>query len=159
MKENEFIEKHKKMVTIIVRKFSRANNEQDLMQEGMLALLRARDTFREGSGAKFETYASCVIRNHLIDILRRQKNNPDISSECPDNTANHKFSPEAEEQFLEKSSTIKKILTSLPEIERAIFNCYFQGYSYDEIVKIFNTSKKKIDNTIQKVRKLIKESF
>jgi RNA polymerase sporulation-specific sigma factor len=160
--QNELIEKHRKMVTIIARKFVGGNlTEQDLVQEGMISLLRAHDTFNVDGGASFETYATRVIRNRLIDIIRRQKGRGfvDYSGDLSDIVAERKYDPQVEEEFLEKSSLIKKILAQLPDVERAIFNSYAQGYSYDEIVKIFDISKKKIDNTVQKVRKLVRESF
>jgi DNA-directed RNA polymerase specialized sigma24 family protein len=46
------------------------------------------------------------------------------------------------------------VLAKCNEIERAVFNAYLGGFSYGEIEKIFTINKKKIDNTIQKIKKL-----
>jgi len=43
----------------------------DLMQAGMVGLLEARQSYREGHGASFETYAGIRIRGAMLDELRR----------------------------------------------------------------------------------------
>jgi RNA polymerase sigma factor for flagellar operon FliA len=44
----------------------------DVVNEGVLALMDAIDTFDPTKGAKFETYASLKIRGAIIDYIRRQ---------------------------------------------------------------------------------------
>ena len=50
---------------------------------------------------------------------------------------------------------LHEVLDNCSEIEQAIFNAYFQGYSYQEICEIFGINKKKVDNTIQKILQII----
>lgn len=44
----------------------------DVVNEGVLALMDAIDTFDPTRGAKFETYASLKIRGAIIDYIRKQ---------------------------------------------------------------------------------------
>ncbi len=44
----------------------------DVVNEGVLALMDAIDSFDETRGAKFETYASLKIRGAIIDYIRKQ---------------------------------------------------------------------------------------
>lgn len=44
----------------------------DVVNEGVLALMDAIDTFDPSKGAKFETYASLRIRGAIIDYIRKQ---------------------------------------------------------------------------------------
>lgn len=44
----------------------------DVVNEGVIALMDAIDSFDPSKGAKFETYASLKIRGAIIDFLRRQ---------------------------------------------------------------------------------------
>jgi len=127
-------------------------HEEDLFQEGMLALFKAEHTFNPTSGAKLETYASRVITNRFIDVWRKVGEAPDELNEetqggalCLDN-----------EMDLEE---IRKILREqVSDLERAIFNSYYiEGFSYDEIGRIFELPRKKIDNIVQKVKRKIKE--
>lgn len=44
----------------------------DVVNEGVIALMEAIETFDPEKGAKFETYASLKIRGAIIDYIRRQ---------------------------------------------------------------------------------------
>ena len=157
MNEIELIEKHKNLVRVIARGFKNCGiNEQDFFQEGLIALLKAAQTFKYDANIKFETYASRVIKNRLIDLVRREKEATGALSgqETTGATIEDEFS------IIEKSAVIKEILDKeCTPIEKAIFNSYALGHSYDEISKIFDITKKKIDNTIQKVRAKIRGSI
>jgi len=130
-------------------------SEEDLIQEGLIALLRAQKTYKGNKGAKFETYASICIRNRLIDILRKENTKTYIEStqitEIPD--TDYKI------ELVEKEEILKNVLKTCTEIERAILNSYLQGFSYTEIAKIFEITSKKIDNTIQKIKNKIKQTI
>ena len=162
--EATVIENYRRLVMLIVRKFlgNQKNtcnlSEQDFFQEGMLALYRAVKTYKVGAGAKFDTYASRCIRNRLIDIVRRETSN-DETDELLESQTVASFSLEDEIDAIEKNNTIKTVLGTLPKIERAVFNSYRHGYSYNEISKIFDLSPKKIDNLIQKIKTRIKEEL
>lgn len=45
---------------------------EDVINEGVLALMNAIDSFDSTKGAKFETYASLKIRGAIIDYIRKQ---------------------------------------------------------------------------------------
>ena len=47
----------------------------------------------------------------------------------------------------------------IPELERAIFNSYIEGFSYEEMGRIFELNRKKVDNIVQKVKRIIKSSL
>ena len=129
-------------------------SEEDLIQEGMLALLKAEKIYNKERGAKFETYIRHVIKNRIVDLLRKQNNSPDSGAEQAQNTVGESLEQTFEKMELERA--LEQTLEGCTEIERAIFNSYVQGYTYSEIAEIFEISKKKIDNTIQKVRGLVR---
>ena len=129
--------------------------EDDLIQEGNLALMKAIKTFKPHDGrAKFETYASVCIKNRILDILRSQTTDTNVSVDIiPENFLVTDY------DYLDlaiKRDILDKALKMLPGIERAIFNSYMEGHSYAEISKIFEIAPKKIDNTIQKIKSLVK---
>ncbi len=45
---------------------------EDIVNEGVIVLMKALDTYDEGKNAKFETYVSRRIRGRIIDIARKQ---------------------------------------------------------------------------------------
>ena len=150
MKPGENME-NERLVRVLARKFARAGvSEDDLYQEGCLALMKAEQTFRESSGVKFETYASRCISNRIIDVLRKNKESTD-SFEVDLAESDYSLDDEVNLQEINKI-----LIEQCSDIERAVFNSYFHGYSYEEISKIFEMPRKKIDNVIQKVRKVIK---
>lgn len=157
MNEIELLEKHKGLAKIIARGFKNSGvNEQDLFQEGMIALFKAVQTFNQGANVKFETYASRVIKNRMIDIVRREKESSSMLSD----QATSGETIEDEFSIIEKSAAVKQILESeVTEIESAVFKSAMRGHSYGEIAAIFGISKKKIDNIIQKVRNKIRDNF
>ena len=152
---------YERMVRTIARGLMRSYDvvgldEEDLVQEGMIALLKAQQTYNEKSNAKFETYASVVIRNRIIDVIRSYKVIEPIKATEPtvgedfDSSGNHV------EELLK---ILHEVLQKCSDVEKAIFNAYFQGYSYDEICKIFSINKKKVDNTIQKIHRLARSIY
>lgn len=63
-----------RLVSHIVRKYyGTAKNQEDLVSIGTLGLVKAVDTFKRDSGAKFATYASKCIQNEILMHFRSQK--------------------------------------------------------------------------------------
>jgi len=141
-----------RLVRVLARKFANSKmDEEDLFQEGMIAYMRAAQTFDPSAAAKFETYASVVIKNRFIDIMRGRQH--DASPGIDEEATAGDFNLDDQINIIE----IKEILAEhVNEIERAIFNSYIEGFSYEEISKIFDCPRKKIDNVVQKVKKVIK---
>jgi RNA polymerase sigma factor (sigma-70 family) len=144
---------NERLVRILARKYANKRiKEADLFQEGMLAYMKAQSTFKPEIGVTLDTYASKVIRNRFIDLIRKEQDTKKLTTEPLDGG----ISIEDEMNLAE----IKKILIqNVTEIERAIFNSYIEGISYDEIGKIFDMPRKKIDNTVQKVKRIIKSNI
>ena len=76
-KQQEMVEQHLDLVSIIIHKYIRTNEQvrgleyEDLYQYGCLALCKAAYHF--DGRVKFETFAGTVIRNALLDECRKAK--------------------------------------------------------------------------------------
>lgn len=142
-----------RLVRVIARKFANSQfTEEDLVQEGMIAYMRAEATFNPTRDTKFETYASRVIRNRFIDLMRKKSPTQELHEE----TTNSAYDFESEIDIIE----IKKVLNNrVGDLERAIFNSYIEGFTYEEISQIFDLPRKKIDNIIQKVKGIAKSAL
>lgn len=145
----EFDQKDERLVRMVIRSLIRKYgifdiDEEDLFQEGVLGFMKAKMTYREQSKAKFETYASIVIRNHVVDYIREQIKAP-LPPEDP--TLPGKLDPDPALWEI-----LNRVLQDhCDKLEQSIFNAYYKGYSYQEICEIFEINKKKVDNTIQKI--------
>jgi len=163
MTEEAQIKEYKHLVDIIYRKhfFASGVSEPDLKQEGMMALLKASRTFKADKGAKFETYASTVIYNRMIDIVRKEKSDRKESvMAIQDHDARVNITPEQIFWGNERGREIEKALKAqCSDIELAIYKSHYLGRSYSEIAFTFDVTKKKIDNTIQKVKKVISSNI
>jgi len=143
-----------RLIRALARKYATPQlREEDLVQEGNLAFIKAEKTFDNKKGVPFDAYATHVIKNRFIDLLRKTHDTP---AQFNDETMQSEINFDDEIKLIE----IKKILlNSVAEIDRAIFNSYIEGFTYEEISKIFDLPRKKIDNTVQKVKKIIKEKM
>ena len=63
-----------RLVSHIVKKYySTAKNQEDLISIGTVGLVKAVDSFKLSSGARFATYASKCIQNEILMHFRSQK--------------------------------------------------------------------------------------
>ncbi len=147
----------RKVIRALIRKYDIFGfDEEDLMQEGVLGFIKAKTTYQAQGRAKFETYASTVIRNHVLDYIREQIKEPIKESILPSDLA-------AVGQT-DPDPVLWEILNQVLKehcdpLERSIFNAYFKGYSYQEMCEIFEINKKKVDNTIQKILKFARSIY
>lgn len=73
---NEIVLQYMNLVKIIVLRFKGSYNNfaqmDDMINQGIIALIDAVEKFRPELGNKFETFASLKIRGAVIDFMRKQ---------------------------------------------------------------------------------------
>ncbi len=143
--------------------------EEDLVQEGMIGLYRAINTYDDEKGS-FKTFVYTCVKNSIISLVKKSKSkkneplNEYISlSGDEENDADKKiffqdakFSPE--QIFINKESEIElqeKIKSAFSKSEFEIFNYYIKGYNYQTISEKVNKPIKSVDNSIQRIKKKI----
>lgn len=71
---NRLIEHNLRLVAHIVKKYYGQNkNEEDITSIGTIGLIKAVDSFKNGNGTKFATYASKCIQNEILMYFRSRK--------------------------------------------------------------------------------------
>lgn len=160
-------ERYMNVAKYIANGFSLKNSDSaDLIQEGMIGFLGAVYSFSEGSGASFNTYASCCIRNRILSLIRAtgaKKYIPDeliVPLETQTNTGCPSLSPE-ESIISEKGAEyITDIINSeLTPKEREIFMLHLAGLSYEEIGRKTDITVKAVDSALQRGRKKLKNKL
>lgn len=137
---------------------------EDLIQEGMIGLFSAVQSYRAEEGASFHTYARLCIDRRILSALRsavRQKHFPLNSSVSLDVEANaqaaalaHVVNPEDMIVCREKICAIRGVVEKyLSASERRIFSMYMDGFSYAAMANAMDVSIKYIDNSLQRIRK------
>ena len=96
--------------------------KQDLIQEGMLALINSVDRFEYERGIKFSTFAWHRIRGQMINMLARSENKAPVP--IPDEIISNWMAPvydEDNEIWMCVEESIKKLPKRESEIISAIF--------------------------------------
>lgn len=132
---------------------------EDAVQEGIIALFNAINTYSEDKGASFATYASLCIRNGIVTArrsARRKKHallNDSLSMEQVQCTPATEMTPEQTVEINERlSSAMQGIATRLSSLERQVLLLFLDGASYSTIAQRLNISEKTVDNALQRVR-------
>ena len=146
----------------------------DLVQEGMLALLNAAKRFDPSQGSSFGALASFCIHRRLAAVAAKQqgKRREEISVS--------QLSPQEEEAFsrfsLLSADTAespenlfirredyaawqKKLDVLLSPKELQIVQLYLEGHSYQFIADALNTSVKAVDNGLQRIKRKVRGSL
>ena len=168
----QLVERYFKAVWSAAGQFYLAGGDrEDLVQEGLLGLLKAIRTYSPSRQASFHTFARMCIRNKLCSAVKaanRDKHAPlncYISIQAPftDNgeyhTADFILQPESlldpeslvigREEESELAGTWKGLLSGL---EAEILGHYLDGLSYQEIAAATNKSPKTVDNAVRRAR-------
>lgn len=169
------LEKYKNLVNIKVSKYFMIGAEkEDILQEGMIGLFKAIQSFNEEKQNSFKSFANICIERQLITAIKssnRQKhmplntylslntaaydNNEDDSVELID-TFDSKTAEDPLETIMKKeyySEVEEAINKNLSKFEKQVLDRYLKGESYVTIAKRLDSPVKSVDNAIQRIRK------
>ncbi len=160
------LKKYTPLVRSCARSYFLTGGEtEDLVQEGMLALLGAMHSYSPDRGASFPSYAAVCIRNRIIDTVKAYGSGRDaldhslpgdLSDMEPDTFRRWVTSPDPEDLVIrsdEAYGVLRRLRDTLSGMERDILADYLSGMSYLEIAARCGKSPKSVDNTIQRIRK------
>ncbi len=174
---NKILKEYTKLLDFNAQKYYLLGGEQeDLVQEGVLGLLKAIKYYDE-TKSSFSSFANLCIRREMITAIKRAnsqknmilneavKNNKKIEkleyeeeSYELDNYESLEATPEEAVLLKEKIEEFKKFsVDNFSKFEKEVLNYLLRGYSYREIAQILTRDLKSIDNTIQRIRKKWKE--
>ena len=133
----------------------------DLYQEGMLGFVSAVYSFDDSREVLFSTYASTVYTRRMLSAIRKSNNNIPLQSYVSIDDEKELFSdvPSPEETFLfaEKIDEINAYVEeNFSKTEKKVFKLSVLGLKYSEIAEILDCSEKSVDNTIQRIRRKIR---
>ena len=167
---NLILREYQKLIFLNVKNYFLIGAEQDdLLQEGTIGLLKAIQAYTRGK-ASFKTFATLCIRRQILTAVRSsnaQKNsalnaasgnnleNEDGYETYPkDLYSTRKYNPE--EIFLskEKITDFQKFVESnFSPFEKVVFEYMIKGFSYKEIAQELNKKPKTIDNSFQRIKR------
>ena len=171
--QNYLLEKYRTLVTMKANRFFLIGAESDdMIQEGMIGLFKAMQSFDQEKNNSFKTFANLCIERQLITAIKtsnRQKHIPLNSSfslnisafddnddttvmDIIDNkTVEDPLDTITKREYMEfVESRIDKNLSSF---EKQVLENYIQGESYVVIAEKLKSPVKSVDNAIQRIRK------
>jgi len=176
---DKLIENFKPMVSSIARGyFLVGGDDEDLVQEGMIGLYKAIQTYKEDNKATFSTFAYLCILRQVQNAIRvsLRKNRATLNKCLPisnqgmivvDNEdgngiylVSDEMTPEEnliqQEQKQELSHLIKKQLSGF---EFSVLGLYLKGYSHLDISHKLNKDIKSVSNAIARMRVKLQSFF
>ena len=161
---NELAMRYLNTINFIARKYSAEGYEQnDFVQEGLLALLYACRTFDENGSSGFKNYMSVVVERRFISIIRKSSTQKAVPKsalvqldELGDTLEDLSQSPE---ELIMCREHLKMVLDNLKNVlsktEFEVVMLYGNGLSYKEIAKKLSIPEKSADNALQRARRKI----
>ena len=165
--------KYRPLIVSIAKKMLKYCNGgvdlNDLVQEGMLGLNDAINSFRDDKETNFGTYARLCIERRIYSLAkstRTYKNkilNESISIEDEDDLTIDRFlmdnssNPDSmisENDF--QNDIITKLKTQLTDLEKRVLGLKKNDFNYKEIADILEKEPKAIDNALQRIKNKLK---
>lgn len=170
------IEKYKDLVNMKVSKYFMIGAEkEDIIQEGMIGLFKAIQSYNEDKQNSFKTFANLCIERQLITAIKtsnRQKHMPlnsylslsasayNNNDEDGDSTMIEFFDSHTTEDPLEtltKKEYYQKVENAIDKtlstFEKQVLQRFIKGESYVTIAEKLDAPVKSVDNAIQRIRK------
>ena len=147
--------------------FMLGGDQDDVIQEGMIGLFKAVQTFDPQGGASFKTYMNICVHNQILNAIeaastrRHAPLNSSVSlDEALGLTDDLDSDPAEQAVFAEAMQLIlsdeSKLLSPL---EKQVARMLAGGRDYREIAAQLDRSPKSVDNTIQRIRRKLKDFF
>ncbi len=123
----------------LVRQTREPSRAEDLLQQTMLHIHRARDRFIPG--AEVTPWAFAIARRLLVDSVRRGRREMLADETDPDAGASPEPGADQVAQARELAAHIEKVLAQLPQSQRAAFELIkHEGLSVAEAAQVLGTT-------------------
>lgn len=157
----ELISRYTGVVFAQARRYSAGADYEELVSDGLDALLNAVSAFEPSRGS-FAAFAGMCVSNRMKNTLdrtsrRRARLADEDSLEGVQDSA-----PTPEERVIIRESTAEMnslIRSRLTDMERRCLEGVIMGYSYAEIAERTGFEKKSVDNAVARARAKLKPFF
>ena len=170
-------EKYYKIIKIKVAKY-RALAKRigldtcDLMQEGLLGLEEAINSYRDNKDMKFSSFANMCIERQILSVLNyhSRKKHTFLNDSCSIDVEDEKgrtmldYSLKSDidplmmmEKEEEKNSIYDLMTKDLSKLEKEVFELKLNGLDYREIARLLNKRYKSSERALQRNRVKLKK--
>ena len=134
--------------------FNTRTDINDYKQELIIQLWKAFPSFNNQS--KFSTWMYRVCLNAAIDIIRKEKTQPEFVK-----YEYHDFITisDSKSELSENQEKLYQAINTLSDIDKAIITLYLDEFSYKEIAEIMGISESNTGVKINRIKSLILKSI
>ena len=172
--EEFLIDKYKELVKKRAHLyFIVGGDRDDVIQEGMIGIFKAIQSFDEEKEASFRTYVQTCIKGQIFNAIKganRLKHQPLNESISIDEEGENRLDQiiiQGAEADPEERLILKELLELLMDdqkkgfskAEGEVLDLMLEGHNRKEISKILDKPYKSIDNTMQRIKKKISERY
>ena len=157
---DKIVESFKTKVKAIARGYFLIGGDlDDLVQEGMIGLFKAINSFDQSKSDDFNAFALMCVNREIINCIK--KNNSDknktlnytVSLDGIAEGSLKSISPESIVLDREENDLLLKAINDrLSAFEQKAVLAYINGFSYHEIAEQNGVSPKAVDNALQRAR-------
>lgn len=152
--------------------------KSDIIQNGYVGLLKAIFYYDCDKKSNFNTFAWMNINSEMksfLTYLNRKKNKmlsdsisfEEVLHETQEDEEGTYFITKEKQDIYENpyddrmiiDKTMNALKKEVTDLEYRVFEMFLQKFTYDDISKQETMKKKKVDNTIQKCKKIFKNHF
>ncbi len=136
---------------------------EDLLQEGLLALVAAVHAYQPALGA-FHAFAASCVRNRMLSVVRRYLPEGYVQvSQSEEDMVSIADSGQVDPAVVvvekeEAGRLYRRLRERLSALEYKVLTAHLTGRTYSEIAAMFAISQKAVDNALQRVRKKLSEN-
>ena len=159
----QLVANYKGLIRSLANKFYLVGGDKDdLLQEGLLGLICAINSYDETKGS-FPSFVELCVLRQILDAVKRDsavKQKPLYNYVNLDVTVDWTDGSNPLEKLLQKeyAEKVAKVLAEkLSPWEREVVTMFSEGYSYDDIVEATGKSYKAVDGALQRARKKLTE--
>lgn len=157
----ELISRYSNLVFALARKYSHCADYEELVSDGLDALLGAVANYDESRGS-FAGFAAVCISNRMKNTADRAMRRTSRLAAESEQEGLKDTSPSPEELVLIKESTneiSEQMKTLLTPLERRCLEGVILGHSYAEIAEKVGTERKSVDNAVARARAKLRSVF
>ena len=159
----ELVANYKGLIRSLANRFYLVGGDKDdLLQEGMLGLFSAIQSYDEEKGS-FPSFVELCVLMQILDAVKRDsavKQKPlynyvdlDVTKDWADGS--NPLERLLQKEYAEKVAFVLK--AKLSPLEREVVTLFSEGYSYDDIMRLTGKSYKAVDGALQRARKKLTE--
>ncbi len=139
------------------------SDQEDFMQEGWLAFLKAVRRFQAGQGVPFGAFLALCVKNRMISHYRRGRRFHEeqglLDAQAVVDESGYLSNPEQSvlsEEYVE--SVLINLQTTLSAFEYQVLVLFVQGLSYEDMAGKLGVDQKGVSNALQRIRRKMKKA-